>query len=84
MIEILSNYFRSVIVLTPEDLLQSVYLCLNRLAPEHEGIELGIGELLLMKALAQATGRTTDKIKAEVAVKGDLGLVAEVVLKLFY
>ncbi|KAG8188512.1 hypothetical protein JTE90_008077 [Oedothorax gibbosus] len=77
MIEILSNYFRSVIVLTPEDLLQSVYLCLNRLAPEHEGIELGIGELLLMKALAQATGRTTDKIKDEVKLKGDLGLVAE-------
>lgn len=38
IIEILSNYFRSVIVLTPEDLLPSVYLCLNKLAPAYEGI----------------------------------------------
>lgn len=38
MIEILSNYFRSVIVLTPEDLLCSVYLCLNKIAPAYEGI----------------------------------------------
>ncbi|GFU52969.1 DNA ligase 1 [Trichonephila clavipes] len=77
MIEILSNFLRSVIVLSPEDLLYCVYLCLNRLAPEYEGIELGIGETLLMKAVAQATGRTLDKIKAEVVAKGDLGLVAE-------
>ncbi|XP_054711989.1 DNA ligase 1-like [Uloborus diversus] len=75
--EILSNFFRSVIVLSPDDLLQCVYLCLNRLAPEYEGIELGVGEALLMRAVAQATGRTFDKIKAEVGVKGDLGTVAE-------
>lgn len=64
--------------MSPDDLLHSVYLCLNRLAPEYEGIELGVGETLLMKAVAQATGRSLDKIKAEVAAKGDLGLVSEV------
>ncbi|CAG2064890.1 unnamed protein product [Timema podura] len=37
MIEILSNYFRSVIVLSPDDLLASIYLCLNKLAPAYEG-----------------------------------------------
>ena len=31
-----------------------------------------------MKAIAGATGRSVDKIKAEVVEKGDLGLVAEV------
>ncbi|CAH2261243.1 jg17221 [Pararge aegeria aegeria] len=41
MIEILSNYFRSVIVLTPEDLLPSIYLCLNQLAPAYHSLELG-------------------------------------------
>lgn len=40
IIEILSNYFRSVIVLSQEDLLPSVYLCLNKLAPAYEGISL--------------------------------------------
>lgn len=54
--EMLCNFFRSVIVLTPEDLLCSVYLCLNKLAPAYEGIELGIGETVLMRAIAQATG----------------------------
>ena len=37
IIEILSNYFRSVIVLSPDDLLPSIYLCLNQLAPAYEG-----------------------------------------------
>ena len=56
MIETLSNLFRSVMVLTPDDLLQCVYLCLNQLAPAYEGVELGMGETLLMRAIAQATG----------------------------
>ncbi len=41
IVEILANYFRSVMALTPDDLLPSVYLCLNRLAPAYEGVELG-------------------------------------------
>ena len=57
MIEILANFYRSVIALTPDDLLPCVYLCLNKLAPAYEGVELGIGETLLMKAIAQSTGK---------------------------
>ncbi|KAG1672815.1 DNA ligase 1 [Nymphon striatum] len=77
MIEILSNFLRSVIVLTPEDLIQCVYLCLNKIAPAYEGLELGVGDGVVMKAIAEATGRTVKKIKADVLTKGDLGLVAE-------
>ena len=55
-IEILSNLFRSVIALSPDNLLHCVYLCLNRLAPAYKAIELGIGESILLKAIAQATG----------------------------
>ncbi|XP_028141474.2 DNA ligase 1 isoform X1 [Diabrotica virgifera virgifera] len=77
IIEILSNYFRSVIVLSPDDLLPSVYLCLNKLAPAYEGLELGIAETNLMKAIAQSTGRTLAQIKADSQEVGDLGLVAE-------
>lgn len=55
-IEILSNLLRSVIALSPDNLLHCVYLCLNRLAPAYEAIELGIGETVLLKAIAQATG----------------------------
>uniref|UniRef100_A0A2Y9D1S0 DNA ligase n=1 Tax=Anopheles funestus TaxID=62324 RepID=A0A2Y9D1S0_ANOFN len=77
MIEILSNYFRSVILLSPKDLLASVYLCLNQLAPAYEGVELGIAEFSLMKAIAQSTGRSLAQIKADAQTTGDLGLVAE-------
>ncbi|KAI4471205.1 dna ligase 1/3 family member [Holotrichia oblita] len=77
IIDILSNYFRSVIVLTPEDLLPSIYLCLNRLGPTYEGLELGIAATSLMKAIAQSTGRTLSQIKSETQATGDLGIVAE-------
>ncbi|KAG5328951.1 DNLI1 ligase, partial [Acromyrmex heyeri] len=77
IIEILSNYFRSVIVLSPEDLLPSVYLCLNQLAPAYEGVEFGIADTNLMKAIAQCTGRTLAQIRADVQEVGDLGIIAE-------
>ncbi|KAG7319695.1 hypothetical protein KOW79_016838 [Hemibagrus wyckioides] len=76
-IETLSNLLRSVILLSPDDLLCCVYLCLNQLGPAYQGLELGVGETVLMKAVAQATGRQLDKIKTEAQEKGDLGLVAE-------
>ncbi|XP_040000412.1 LOW QUALITY PROTEIN: DNA ligase 1 [Xiphias gladius] len=76
-IETLSNLLRSVLLLSPDDLLCCVYLCLNQLGPAYLGMELGVGDTVLMKAVAQATGRQLDKIKAEAQEKGDLGLVAE-------
>ncbi|XP_050355827.1 DNA ligase 1 [Nymphalis io] len=77
MVEILSNYFRSVIALTPEDLLASIYLCLNKLAPAYHSLELGIAETYLMKAVGQCTGRSLAQMRSAAQRSGDLGLVAE-------
>jgi DNA ligase-1 len=43
------NAFRAIIATTPGDLLPAVYLCTNRVAPAHEGVELGIGDATLIK-----------------------------------
>jgi len=49
-----------------------------QLCPDYMGIELGIGESLIIKAIAQSTGRKPADIKADFLKVGDLGLVAEV------
>ncbi|TCD71554.1 hypothetical protein EIP91_008935 [Steccherinum ochraceum] len=59
-----------------QSLLQTVYLCINRLCPDYMGIELGIGESLLVKAIGESTGRNLSTIKSELKKEGDLGLVA--------
>jgi predicted transcriptional regulator len=41
-------------------------------------LELGIGESLLLKAIAESTGREMKKIKQDYAEIGDLGVVAMV------
>ncbi|KAL3133936.1 hypothetical protein ABBQ32_008384 [Trebouxia sp. C0010 RCD-2024] len=73
---LLVNCFRTIIATTPEDLLATVYLCTNQVAPSHEGIELGIGDATLIKALAAATGRQESLIKKQYGESGDLGIVA--------
>ncbi|BGP43796.1 ATP-dependent DNA ligase Cdc17 [Rhodotorula kratochvilovae] len=72
----LTHFLVQVITKTPEDLLKAVYLCINRLAPEYESLELGIGESLLMKAIGESCGRTLAQVKAEYKKIGDLGEVA--------
>jgi len=60
--EILSNLLRSVIALSPDNLLHCVYLCLNRLAPAYEAIELGIGETVLLKVLPRPQVRLSSNL----------------------
>lgn len=75
--EILSNVFRTVMATTPDDLLATVYLSANRIAPPHEGIELGIGDASVIRALAEAYGRKEEHVKKDLKELGDLGLVAK-------
>ena len=52
-------------------------MSLNLLSAAYEGVELGIGDHILMKAIAQATGRSVDKLKKQMEEVGDLGSIAE-------
>ncbi|KAF2131680.1 ATP-dependent DNA ligase [Dothidotthia symphoricarpi CBS 119687] len=71
-----SLFLRQVLRLTPTDLLPTVLLMINKLAADYAGIELGIGESLIMKAISESTGRTLAHIKTDQNEIGDLGLVA--------
>ncbi|KAB8204551.1 hypothetical protein BDV34DRAFT_197331 [Aspergillus parasiticus] len=71
-----SLFLRQVLRLTPQDLLPTVQLMINKLAADYAGIELGIGESLIMKAIGESTGRSLAVIKADQHEIGDLGLVA--------
>jgi DNA ligase-1 len=71
-----SLFLRQVLRLTPQDLLSTVMLMINKLAADYAGIELGIGESLIMKAIGESTGRSLAIIKADQKDIGDLGLVA--------
>ncbi|VDO03889.1 unnamed protein product [Rodentolepis nana] len=77
IIEVLANFYRSVGVLSPKELPNCINLSINRLGPSYEGLELGIGESLLIKALTLTTGASNDRIKSELNRLGDLGAVAE-------
>ncbi|KAK2708527.1 hypothetical protein QYM36_014211, partial [Artemia franciscana] len=76
-IEIVANFLRSLVVLSPDDIVPALRMCINQLAPAYTGLELGLGDGALMKAVAQTTGRSVAQVRADVSVLGDLGLVAE-------
>ncbi|KAI0526576.1 hypothetical protein F5B22DRAFT_633028 [Xylaria bambusicola] len=69
-------FLQQVLRLTPDDFLPTVLLMINKLAPDYAGIELGIGESLIMKAIGETTGRSLQVIKVDQKEIGDLGLVA--------
>ena len=75
--ELLTNAFRTILHNAEEgsheDLLAAVYLASNAIAPQHEGVDLGIGDATLVKALAEATGRKESAIKSDYKNEGDLG-----------
>lgn len=66
--DIVCNVLRTVLEMTPDDAVATVYLLANRVAPAHEGVELGIGDASIIKALAEACGRTEVQIKKQYTV----------------
>ncbi|KAI9244891.1 ATP-dependent DNA ligase [Sporodiniella umbellata] len=71
------SLFSSVIKNNKEELLSTVYMSINKLCPDYEGLELGIGESLLIKAIAESTGRSVKQIKINYIKSGDLGTIAK-------
>lgn len=76
ILELCSRFIQQVTRLSPQYLYHTVLLMLGKLAADYSGIELGIGESLIMKAIGETTGRSLQIIKADQQEIGDLGLVA--------
>ncbi|KAM0032417.1 putative DNA ligase (ATP) [Helianthus debilis subsp. tardiflorus] len=73
----LCNMFRSLLILSPEDVLPAVYLCTNKIAPDHENMELNIGGSVVTAAIEEACGTNRSKIRDLYNSLGDLGDVAQ-------
>jgi DNA ligase-1 len=73
--EILTTLIRQVLLISPQHLITILYLASNSVAPAYDCIELGIGDALLIKSIAEATG--SSHVKAKYEKVGDLGTIAE-------
>ena len=74
----ITNLLVELIQSTPPSVIDKVvYLTQGKLYPDFLGVELGIAEKLLFRALAKTTGHTEDKVASAYKRTGDLGTVAE-------
>ena len=73
--QILTKLFRTILLQAPHDLYTALYLTSNSVAPACDNVELGIGDSLLIKAVAEAVG--SNRVKQLYEQAGDLGTVAQ-------
>ncbi|KAK9865080.1 hypothetical protein WJX84_011403 [Apatococcus fuscideae] len=73
----LANMFRSILALSPEDMLPAVYLTCGKIAPEYENLELNVGGSTVAAAIVEATGAQRSRLREMYKEHGDLGDVAQ-------
>src|SRR3989344_6696305 len=64
-----------------DDIEQVMLLIEGRIFPNYDAREIGVASRLMLKSLSTATGISTDRIENEWKKQGDLGLVAEIIIK---
>ena len=66
----------------PEDVIsKAIYLIQGKLRPNFEGVELGIAEKLVMRAMSKSSGIPLKNIEQDYNKGGDLGQTAENILR---
>ncbi len=68
--------FQAIVLTSPTKLEDVIYLVSNTVYPAFDGVELGIGPSLLVKAIVEATGRSKNMVDQKFKEEGDLGTVA--------
>lgn len=64
-----------------KDIEKLVYVSQGRLAPDYISIDVGMGEKFVMDAIAKVSGHSRQEIEKMFREKGDLGIVAEEMIK---
>ena len=77
MVELISSLLRR----AEDDIRETVFLLQGKVAPDYEGIELGIAEKIAIRALASLSGLKEATIETELVKKGDLGKIGEELLR---
>lgn len=72
-LSILTNFLRSVLLSSKDCFVPTIYLLSNKIAPDYEGIEMGIGENIIIKCMACSNKDKMKTIKRELNIIGDLG-----------
>jgi len=78
----LTNYLVTLFKNTPSDLVDKIiYLIQGKIRPDYEGIEMGIAEKMIIRIISQISNISNDEVYRQYREKGDLGSVAEAILK---
>src|SRR3989338_179919 len=75
---IISEFLKDIDI---DDIEHVMLLLEGRVFPNYDAREIGVASRLMLKSLSTATGVSSDKIENEWKKQGDLGLVAEVLVK---
>jgi DNA ligase 1 len=63
---------------------KTIYLLQGKLSPTYEGVELGLGEKLTIKAIAESSGISIKEVEDKYGLIGDLGETAKEIAKIKY
>ncbi len=78
----LTDYLVSLFSKTPPDLIDKVtYLIQGKLYPDYEGIELGIADKMVMRGIANSSGKSLADVETIYQKTGDLGDTAGVIMQ---
>lgn len=79
-LELRSILSKFILSLSEKEISNALYMLQGMLRPEYEGIELGVGDAMVLKALSSASGLELEKLKGMVSASGDMGETAFKVL----
>ena len=72
----LTDILRQLVLKAGDDLPELSYLLQGKIMPDYFGIELGIADKLIIKALSHVSGQSEEEIEKDYSKTGDLGQVA--------